>query len=215
MTAELDLVVLVPGKDERQTVEGLLSTRCDSLSIRSLVYEIIVDAIGRDPGCFRRGPGLLQQYVGRASHGLIMFDHEGSGQEARTAGEVEADVRQRLQAAGWNDRAEVIVIRPELEIWVWSDSPNVDTVLGWNGRQPDLRSWLVTQGYMTQRDAKPARPKEAMLAALREAQIAPSASNFRALAEAVGLARCTDPQFGRLKTLLVEWFGSAIPVAPA
>ncbi|OGQ79159.1 MAG: hypothetical protein A2289_03140 [Deltaproteobacteria bacterium RIFOXYA12_FULL_58_15] len=126
---------LVPGKDERQTVEGLLSARCESLNIRSLVCEIIVDAIGRDPGCFRRG----------------------------SADEIESDVRQRLHVAGWNNRADVIVIRPELEAWVWSDSPHVDTVLGWNDRQPDLRSWLVTQGYVTQRDAKLVRPKEAIL----------------------------------------------------
>jgi hypothetical protein len=134
MTAKLDLVVLVPGKDERQTFEGLLSTRCDSLCIRPPIFEIIVGSIGRDPGCYRRGPSILQQYVRRASHGLIVFDHEGSGQETRSADEVEAEVRRRLRDAGWNDRADVIVIRPELEAWVWSDSLHVDTVLGWNDR---------------------------------------------------------------------------------
>ena len=51
---------------------------------------------------------------------------------------LETEAEQRLSSSGWDDRAVAIVLDPELEIWVWSDSPEVDDVLGWRGRIPRL-----------------------------------------------------------------------------
>lgn len=38
----LDLIVLVPGKDERETLDGLLSTRINSLGIRRISFQLLV-----------------------------------------------------------------------------------------------------------------------------------------------------------------------------
>lgn len=201
----LDLVILVPGKDESEAMEGLLCTRRKSLGIRSVRYEILVHP-GHDAGCFTGAPQFLRMYQGRADHALVLFDHEGSGQEGRSCPEVEDHVRQRLASSGWGGNADVVVVRPELEAWVWSDSPKVDEALGWRGHQPSLRVWLREAGYLTEGQTKPSRPKESLEAALREVRMPQSSALFRRLAEEVGLERCSDTSFLRLKEILRRWF---------
>lgn len=201
----LDLVALVPGKDDRETLDGLLSKRQASLGIRPLRYEILVHP-RRAPGCFRESADILSTFLGTARHALVVFDHEGSGQESRDVNEIAADVRQRLAMSGWDDRAEVLVIEPELEIWLWTPSPHLDEALGWKGHAPTLRAWLTSKGFWPVDAPKPTRPKEAMRAALREAQVRPSSSIFRRVAERVSVDACTDPAFGRLQGLLRGWF---------
>ncbi len=201
----LDLVLLVPGKDDREALDGLLSKRHASFQIRPLRYDILVHP-RRDPGCFREAPDILSTFLGRSRYALVIFDHEGSGQESTTAADLEADLKRRLAASGWEDRAEGLVIQPELEIWLWASYPHVDDALGWKGRNPDLRTWLAQEKLWTSGEPKPARPKEAMRAALREAQVRPSSSIFRRIAERVSLEACTDPAFRRLHDLLRQWF---------
>lgn len=201
----LDLVILAPGRDDREALDGLLSTRQPSLGIRPVSFEILVHP-RRDPGCYHEAPDILQPYLRRAARALVMFDLEGSGQEARTAAEVAADLLGRLKRSGWDDRAAIVVIDPELEVWVWSDSPQVDAVLGWSGRIPSLRQWLESKGLWTAGNPKPSFPKDAFLAALREASVQKSSALFRELAERVGLERCNDPAFAELRGLLTAWF---------
>lgn len=69
------------------------------------------------------------------------------------------------------ERTEVVVIDPELEIWVWSASPHVEDVLGWKGSTPPLRSWLCNQGLWGDDRPKPQDPKRAMEGALYEKRI--------------------------------------------
>jgi hypothetical protein len=111
-----------------------------------------------------------------------------------------------LSQNGWGQRTSAIVIDPELEIWVWSDSPHVDEVLGWSGRQPDLRTWLTQRGSITDRNGKPNLPKEATEAALKEVRKPRSSSIYQQLAEKVSLGRCVDPAFIKLKNTLQSWF---------
>jgi hypothetical protein len=203
--ASLDLIVLVPGKDERETLDGLLSARCSSLGIRPVRHEILVHP-RRDPGCFHEAPAVLQTYQRRAHHALVVLDHEGSGQEDRSPAQVAADLLRRMNESGWGNRAAAIVIEPELEIWVWSDSPHVDRVFGWQGRPPGLRQWLAIHGFWPEGQPKPARPKEGLLKALRQASVQRSSALYRQLAEKVSLERCHDASFQQLKEVLVGWF---------
>jgi hypothetical protein len=107
------------------------------------------------------------------------------------------------------------VIDPELEVWVWSNSPRVADVLGWQGRSRELNEWLRTttirigkqeREYLKEGETKPVRPKEAMEAALREVRKPRSSANFRQMAEKVSLEKCQDPAFRRLKSTLQQWF---------
>ncbi len=205
----LDLVVLVPGSDEYEVVDELLSQRWASLEIRHIRYRIVKHP-QRDPGCFHGGPQVLQPYQRQTERALIFLDHEGSGQEKRAAEDIAADLRERLRLSGWENRAEVVVIEPELEIWVWSDSPEVDRVLGWRGRSRGLRPWMVKNGYWSEGELKPSRPKECLEAALREVTIRRSAAIYRELAASVGLERCRDESFLRFKSILHSWFAPSM-----
>jgi hypothetical protein len=204
----LDLILLVPGKDEREALEGLLECRRPSLGIRDIRYELLVASM-RDPGCFQSADALLRPFHHRATHALVLFDHYGSGQEDRPVPEVEAEVRSRLAGAGWGDRADALVLSPELETWVWSASRHVDQELGWEGRNPALRDWLRNQGYWPDAHLKPQEPKRALKAALREVRKPQSPRMFRRLAERVSLDRCQDSAFRKLLTLLRQWFPAA------
>jgi hypothetical protein len=139
-----------------------------------------------------------------------MFDHEGSGQEDRAAADVDQALRDRLAANGWDERAEVVVLVPEIEAWVWSRSAVVEDVLGWAGRRPPLREWLATQRLWPEDAAKPPRPKEALIAALREAGIRRSAALYRALAKGAVLQGCRDDAFRHLSTTLGTWFPTTV-----
>lgn len=202
--AAKDLVVLVADQPMVFTLRGLLS-RHAALGIRPLTFDIYSHP-DHDPGCLLRGHDLLRLYVKRYSHALVIFDQEGCGREEAPRETLEHEVEDRLSKSGWGDRAAAIAISPELEVWVWSDSPQVDSVLGWSGRQPDLRSWLVAEGFAKTRQSKPGRPKEAFEKVLRQAPKAKSSSLYRQLAERVSVERCVDLAFLKLKATLQSWF---------
>jgi hypothetical protein len=204
MTPNPDLVILVPGKDEKAMIGGLLA-RHESLGTRAIAHDFVVSH-RRDPGCFHEAEALLRLYVQRARFALVLFDHEGSGQERRPAEEVERDVLARLHLSGWTDRAAVVVLQPELEVWVWSDSPVVDQALGWEGREPTLRRWLEERGDWVPGEPKPHDPKRAVEAALAEVRLSRSSAIYGRIAEGVSFRRCSDPSFLRLKTVLQAWF---------
>ncbi|NJL28558.1 MAG: hypothetical protein HC897_12045 [Thermoanaerobaculia bacterium] len=102
------------------------------------------------------------------------------------------------------------MLDPELEAWLWSDSPHVDSVLGWKDRNPTLRAWLAEQGFLVEGAAKPSQPKEAVEKALRVVRKPRSSALYRQLAERVSFERCTDPAFARFKDVLRGWFGPRI-----
>lgn len=203
--AILDLVILVPGKDERETFDALLSSRQESLGIRDVRYQILVHP-RRDPGCFHEAPDVLQPYVNLARQALVVFDHEGSGQEGRAAEDVDRDLKERLARSGWRERAEVLLLQPEMENWVWSDSPHVDHVTGWADRTPALRQWLRARGWWPEGKVKPPAPKECLQEALRQVKMRRSSAIYRQLAEEVSLERCSDDAFLFFKELMQGWF---------
>jgi hypothetical protein len=135
-----------------------------------------------------------------------MFDREGCGKDEKKSQKLEQLVASALSRSGWADRAAVIVIDPELENWVFSDSPEVDAAMGWKGNNPPLRKWLEEQNYLAAGAIKPARPKEAMEAALRHVRMPRSSSIYGDLARQVGFGRCTDSAFQKLKATLRTWF---------
>lgn len=201
----LDLVVLTADLDQDQAMRGLLTTRSKSLGIRAPQTKFLKH-IRRDPGCFNEAVQVLQPFQQDASYALVVLDRQGCGREDFTALQIEADLETRLARSGWGARARAIAIDPELEIWIWSDSPKVEEVLGWFGRSPGLRDWLRSKGLLQENTSKPEDPKTAFRDALREVRLKPSASIFARLAEEVGLTRCQDPSFLRLHRCLIEWF---------
>jgi len=127
---------------------------------------------------------------------------------------LESDMERRLGEAEWQDRAAVIVITPELENWVWSDSPHVDRALGWDRSRAVLRNWLQEKGFLDAGAAKPAHPKEAVELVLRTVRKPRSSAIYFELAQSVSTERCTDPAFLKLRRCLREWFPPPAPPIP-
>ena len=201
---ESDLVVLTADKNMKFAMEGLLS-RPQALAIRSLSVVFYIHPESA-PGCLLHADDFRRPFVRRFSHAIVMFDREGCGKDKKTREVLEQQVASALSRSGWEDRAAVIVIDPELGNWVFSDSPEVDVAMGWSGHDPPLRIWLKEENYLAAGEIKPVRPKEAMEAALRHVRMPRSSSIYGSMAQQVGFGRCTDDAFQKLKTTLRAWF---------
>jgi hypothetical protein len=201
-----DLVVLVADKNTQFTLQGLLS-RHQSLGIRDVSQsnDIFVHP-QRDPGCYNQSVDFLRSFKGVYDFGLVIFDHEGSGQEIKNREEIEDELEQKLNDSGWNNRVAVIVLEPELESWIWSDSPHVERILGWEEQTSSLKNWLINQNFLESEQIKPSRPKEALETTLRFVSKPRSSSIYEQLAKTVGFARCQDDSFLKLKIVLQTWF---------
>ncbi|HUW62639.1 MAG TPA: hypothetical protein VMZ06_16650 [Candidatus Bathyarchaeia archaeon] len=199
-----DLVVLVADGTMKNALMGILN-RPESIGIRTITFQIYPHH-RHDPGCLLESHDFLSRLAGQFRHALVVFDKEGCGRESCSRGGLEAEVSLRLSESGWGERAQALVIDPELEAWVWSDSPHVESVLGWQGQNCSLSSWLKDRGYLEHESVKPQKPKEAMKEVLRLVKKPFSSAIHRELAEKVSLERCQDAAFQRLKTLLRQWF---------
>lgn len=200
-----DLIVVVPDGDMEFAVRAMLS-RSRALGIRPITYDVRRH-VQRDAGCRSDCHNYLRLWLNEYRYAMVLFDHEGSGMEITPRTQLESEVEEILRVNGWQNRAAVIVIDPELEAWVWSDSPEVDNVLGWTGRTPALRAWVQSNtAFWNSGKVKPARPKEAFDAALRRVGKQNSSSVFEDLAARVSMDRCLDPAFDKFKSVLRRWF---------
>jgi hypothetical protein len=202
---EKDLIVLAADEQIKFAVKGLLA-RGPAMGFREPIIDLNVHP-AKDPGCLLRGHEFLRASSRQYRHAIVLFDREGCGKEHLSREELEREVEHRLASSGWADRAAAVVLDPELEVWVWSDSPQVDAVLGWAGRTPQLAQWLEAQGYRAANQPKPNEPKKALEHALRSVRKARSSVIFHELAQHVSIKRCTDPSFLKFKALLQQWFG--------
>ncbi len=139
-------------------------------------------------------------------HALVIFDRDGCGSvEKRET--LESNVEKRLAQNGWQDRGVAVAIDPELEVWVWGDSPHVLGVLDWPSSAAELKSTLEESGYLNHGVPKPHQPKEAFDHVLRLSNKKHSSALFLELAQQVSFEGCVDPAFLKLKLTLQKWFG--------
>lgn len=204
-----DLVILVPDKDTEQTIQAVLA-RPKSLGIRALSSRILVHP-QKDPGCYSTGAELLRTQLRSWQHGLVLFDRAWEGAPSGDREVLERKVQTDLDQmqAGWG---RSIVIDPELEVWLFTDSPRLDEALGWSGRTPDLRAWLRAQGEWPEGMPKPPDPEKAFRKAMYEVRLPAAASLFGAVARTVSLVRCRDASFVALVEQLRSWFPPEAPV---
>ena len=146
-----DLVVLAADKDMEHALRGLLS-RYKSLPIREIAFDIFVHP-QHDAACATRGVPFLSPLSHRYQHALLILDHESSGRETMSPDDLQAALNQEFRASAWGERGKAIVLAPELETWVWSDSPHVDAVAGWAERRPRLRQRLNDHGLWNEQES--------------------------------------------------------------
>lgn len=201
----IDLFCLVADRNMHAALDGMLQ-RAPALGIREIRFDIKPHP-NRDPGCFHQWSDLLPGFRGQARHALVVLDRAWDGAPANDAAVLEDRLEKDFARAGLDTWARAVVIDPELEAWVFSRSPHVETILGWTGQPTRLRDALSAQGRWPAAAAKPPDPKGAVEWALRQSRIPRSSSLYRQLAERVSLDQCSDRSFLRLRQLLAAWFG--------
>ena len=198
-----DLFVLAADLDIENVIRSLL-TRPQSLGIRPLNFEVERHP-DRDSGCRTRAVQQLRPFRKTHRHALVVFDRHGCGSSGDRM-EIQSEVECRLESDGWGGRSKAIVIDPEIEAWVWSDSPHVPEILGWSTGYTQLRNWLVTRKLWPKASPKPTEPKQAMKEAMKKARSQQSSRVFSELAGKVSLHGCKDPAFKELAETIQRWF---------
>lgn len=201
------LVALVADRDIEETLIKLFR-RADSLGVRPFTFDIRRHP-DRDAGCRVDATNFLRQFLRAYRHALVVFDRDGCGSPSSRE-MIEGVVEEDLARNGWEERAQVVVIDPELEAWVWSRSAVVSNALGWGRRYGQLQTWLGELGLWGPGRQKPDDPKRAMIKALRGAAPATrrrrSPRIFGEIAADVSIDGCRDPAFRKLKSTLRKWF---------
>jgi hypothetical protein len=199
-----DLIVLVADTSMQFALRGILN-RHQSLRTRPIDSRVIRH-IDNDPGCLREGPDFLRPWISKSKHALLILDLHGCGRDQARRESVEEDLEDRLARSGWGERAVAIVIDPELEAWVWTESPHLEPALGWRAGRSALRQLLCDSGLWDAGSPKPNRPQRALDLILRSTRKRRTSALFSQLAATVSLDRCTDPAFQKLKAILPTWF---------
>ena len=202
-----DLFALVADLDMEQVMKALCQRHRD-LGTRQFGVRIVRHR-ERDSGCRTRPLAYLRGQLRSFDRCVVIFDHSGCGSQ-----EDRATIQQKTEALlarnGWEDRAKVIVVEPELEAWVWGDVKALSRCIAWHDQGQPLREWLADRHLWARDDRKPHDPKEAVRQAREQI---PSRSRprltgrlFFDIAWSAKFDRCQDPAFQELVATLRRWF---------
>jgi hypothetical protein len=207
-----DLLFLVADGNMSEAVAGMLGRSSVHLAIGCGAFDFdgrrdVKVAKGQnDPGLLKRADELLRPYSGEYQHAVVVVDEEWGGSPGADA--IRQQLDGHLERAGWPIPDGLsLVVRPEADVWLWSDSPHTPTALGW-ASWTDLRPALEREGWMAEGDVKPPRPKEAAEWALQSGpkRLPRSSALYRQVASKVSVNRCQDDAYLDLLDALRVWF---------
>ncbi len=207
-----DLLFFVADKNMAEAIGGLLERKQIHRIVGCAPFtfdarrDIKVAAGQNDPGLYERANELLRPLAADYARAVVIVDEEWEGSPG--AEEIERALRSHLNDAGWSEGNSLgLVVRPEADVWLWSDSPHSATALGWTSWAV-LRPRLEEEGLLAADRMKPERPKEAAEWALRNCgHKAPrSAALYRQVSSKVSIQRCEDNTLARLLNGLRAWF---------
>lgn len=203
-------VFLVPDKNIEKLVTGFLTRSGfhQSLNCRPFAFNPVRDMLvdpGRDPHIYKRADGLLQPFASTHQHAVVLVDAAWGGSPGEKA--IKMRVQQHIIKAGWPDgKGCAIVLVPEVEAWIWQNSPHVLAALGVKESYESLQKELESRGFWKQGDIKPHAPKEAMEFILRRNRKPRSSAIYEQIARSVSLRKCINPSLQQLLTCLRHWF---------
>jgi hypothetical protein len=210
-----DLLILAADRDIEAVIRRLLRQRAPLLGMRDISFDVRTHP-HRDPGCANGAHEFLRPFLKSYDRALVLLDREGSGARSDEREELETRIERDLRRNGWADRCAAIAIDPELEAWVWSASPVVESVLGWDQSRMGvaLRQWLFDRSWLKDAEIKPQHPKEALSEVLRRLGPRSRISLFEQLCAELPILDCEDSAFLKLRATLRRWF-PATPELPA
>jgi hypothetical protein len=201
-----DLLLIVPDKNTQAALKGALP-RYQALGIRQISFDFLVHS-GRDGGVRTTGVAMANLKRRQFNHLLLVFDHEGSGAEDQSADQLTDMLLTQLKPT-WGDFAQVVVVEPEVDVWMWGSDNLLAEMLKWSENH-GIREWLTRQfGFEFDAEGKPSRPKEALERVLWQQDEPRSSSLYEKLAMRISLTKCSDPAFKHLAQTLKNWFGNA------
>lgn len=202
----IDLFCLVADKNMEAAVTSILK-RPGSLQIEPIKFEVTVHP-RRDPGCYFESAEILRGWRHTAKNAIVLLDRAWDGAPEVSGEEMERKIEASLAEKGLSPWARVVVIDPELEVWVFSDSPHLAETLGWEDTS-HLRTDLAKRGFWQEGEKKPKDPKATLEWMLWTQKKPRSSAIYRELATRVGFQRCQDRSFLRLREILADLRTSA------
>ena len=158
-----------------------------------------------DPGVYTRGAELLRPFSGEYRHAVVIVDEEWEGSPGAAA--IRGRVDGHLRAVGWDASGLALVVCPEADVWLWTDTDHTAQALGW-ASWTELSAALRQAEWLADGEVKPVRPKEAAEWALFEGpqDIKRSSALYRRVTSKVSTRRCTDGSVEALLATLQTWF---------
>ncbi len=96
--------------------------------------DIVVAAGDNDPGLYVRANEWLKARATGYRHVVVMIDAEWEGSPGAEA--IRNKLGKHIEDAGWAAADGLgLVLEPEVDIWLWSDSPHSATTMGWDSWQ--------------------------------------------------------------------------------
>jgi hypothetical protein len=197
-----DLVILVADIQQEKTIQTLLRERRRSIKCGAVEFDVFRHH-HKDPGVYGEAGAFLTTFTGQYRYALVLLDVAWPGSPGDAA-QIETSIQRDLDRRGWRDRSVVNALNPELEAWVWADSPHVPQVLGMTWEQ--IKKLAEDKGYWSRDATKPTYPKELLEDILYRTRKPRSSALSVGLARQVGLEGCSDNAFMRLCGILREWF---------
>ena len=188
----------------RGYLEGRLGCRTFEFDFQQ---DVVVDVLNgnTDGGIHRRAHELLRPYLRSHQNTLVILDKNFGGQ--LPAAVVREEILRNLTRNGWQmECVEVVVIDPELEVWLWQRGhPHIARAFRYNGAVP-LEEFLGVEGLWPSAALKPARPKEAASILLRQYRAGVRIVVYARIVENISVSGCQDPAFSLLANALRRWF---------
>lgn len=174
------------------------------LGCKSFSYDIARDPRSTDGGLHRRAHLLLEGYKNTHEKVVVVLDQQFGGE--LPAEQVRQDIEANLEKSGWATGSyAVIVIDPELEVWLWQDNGHVEHAVGYKG-QKRLREHLADIGEWPNDQAKPSDPKASIQKLIKSNRAGPPMVVYSNIASNVSAKRCVDGAFQSMVDQLGGWF---------
>lgn len=213
MTTKRPLVILVADGTMRAVFQAFFrrsqffsTLQCAPFDFDPMT-EVLFDPIrakGWDGGVYKRCDAILRGYQRTHDRALVVIDQQFGGECPSI--QVRDEMLDRLRRSGWRDGAvQVVVIDPELEVWLWQDNGNVQQALRYQG---PLRQDLIGSGEWPQEVPKPLQPKDTMLRLIRMTRAGTAMAVYAKIASKVSVNGCTDSSFAAFRSTVQGWFPS-------
>lgn len=203
-----DLFLLTADADALAFMRSILA-RHEALGIRPITVEPIRHHM-KDAGVVKDGPETARLYKGKCNKALILWDHHGSGHEARyPADKSAAMIQERLDGITWAKNSGAVALVPELEEWLWYAAPSVahyfavehDKLTGWMNEYAAKKRMSVEE--LTKK--YPKELFEYLCVIKLKRSISPR--DFEEIGKSINIkALAQSENFARILELLHNWF---------